>query len=279
MTEWPHPQVSGIPESSRAARRLKGSAAGPAESLGRRLAWLPALLVSWIVANIGAVLVAAGMIGLGFFTTKVLLSVQPIVEADEWVPEWLEAHRTPFLNDVSYWGSMMSHAPVLIPLVGFSVLLLVLRGRWRMASFPVQAGLAEALAYALTVAFVVRVRPDVVQLDTFNMNHSFPSGHVAASIAVYGSLALLLTAHVRASWARIGIWAAAAAIPVIVAWSRMYRGEHHPIDVLAGALMGIGALTVALFAARTAREVAEVRAAKRARRDFVATSSPAEGQP
>jgi membrane-associated phospholipid phosphatase len=278
MTDWPHSQVSGIPESSRAAVRLKATDEGPAEWLGRRLTWLPALLVSWIVANVGALLVAGGMIGLGFFTTKVLLSIQAIEDADEWLPRWLESHRTPFLDDASYLGSNMSHAPVLIPLVGLVALMLVLRGRWRMASFPVQAGLAEALAYGLTVLFVVRMRPDVVRLDTFQITHSFPSGHVAASIAVYGSLALLLTAHVRANCARVPIWAIAAAIALLVAWSRLYRGEHHPIDVAAGALMGLGALTAALFAARTARVVAESRAAKRARRDFVPTPAPAEGQ-
>jgi membrane-associated phospholipid phosphatase len=278
MTDWPHPQISGIPESSRAALRLKATDEGPAEWIGRRLTWLPALLVSWIVANVGALLVAGGMIGLGFFTTKVLLAIQAIEDADEWLPTWLEAHRTPLLDQASYVGSMISDAPVLIPLVGLVILMLVLRGRWRMASFPLQAGLAEALAYSLTVAFVVRRRPDVVQLDTFNMSHSFPSGHIAAAIAVYGSLALLLTAHVTQIWVRRAIWTTAAIIPFVVAASRMYRGEHHPLDVAAGALMGLGALTAALFAARTARVVAEVRAAKRARRDFVATPSPAEGQ-
>jgi undecaprenyl-diphosphatase len=110
------------------------------------------------------------------------------------------------------------------------------------------------------------------------MYHSFPSGHVAASIAVYGSLALLLTAHVRATWARVVIWTVAGVIPMVVAWSRMYRGQHHPIDVLGGALMGIGALLGALFAARTARTVAELRATKRAARNPVPSPALAKGQ-
>jgi membrane-associated phospholipid phosphatase len=278
MTDWPHPQVRGIPEGSRSSLRLEAASDGPAEWLGRRLTWLPSLLVSWIVANVSAVLVAAGMIGLGFFTTKVLLSIQAVQAADEWLPRWLEDHRTPFLNDASYAGSMMAHAPILVPLVGIVVLMLVLRGRWRTASFPVQAGLAEALAYSLTVLLVVRIRPPVVQLDHFMMTHSFPSGHVAASIAVYGSLALLLTAHVKATWVRAHIWAIAGLIPLVVAWSRLYRGEHHPIDVAAGALMGLGALTAALFAARTARTVAEIRAERRAARDFVPSPAAAEGR-
>jgi membrane-associated phospholipid phosphatase len=278
MTEWPHPTISGVPADSRSAQRLKAAHEGHAERLGRRLTWMPSLLVSWVVANVGALILAAGMIGLGLFTTKVLLSIDAVAAADEWLPNWLEAHRTPFLTDASYVASNLSHAPVLIPLVGVVVLMLVLRGRWRTASFPVQAGLAEKLAYGLTVLLVVRVRPPVEQLDSFTPTHSFPSGHVGAGIAVYGSLALLLTAHVKAAWARTVIWTITVGLVVAVAWSRMYRGSHHLIDVAAGVLLGISALLVALFAARTARTVAEIRAAKRAEQAAVPALATAEAQ-
>ncbi len=39
-------------------------------------------------------------------------------------------------------------------------------------------------------------------------------------------------------------------LPVIVALSRLYRGMHHLSDVVAGVLVGIGALLIALLAAR-----------------------------
>jgi membrane-associated phospholipid phosphatase len=256
--------ISGLPESSLAARRIQPQAGGPAERLGRRLRRIPSLLVSWIVANVGAVLLGGAMIALGFYVTKVLLSIPGFAWADEQVPLWLAAHRTPFWTDVSHVASGIAGASVIVPLVGLTVVALILWRRWRLASFLVQAGLAEALAYSLTVKFVHRPRPPVVQLDTYNLMHSFPSGHVAASIAVYGSLAMLLTGHFRAWWLRIPIWGLATAIPLVVAWSRMYRGEHHLIDVAAGVLMGVGALGVAIFAARTARAAARLRAARRA---------------
>ena len=123
-----------------------------------------------------------------------------------------------------------------------------------------QAILAEVLTYGLVTRFIERPRPEPVeQLDTFNLLHSYPSGHVAASVAIYGSLALLLAAHFKDIRARVAIWTVAAGFPLVVASSRIYRGEHHPIDVVAGALMGVGAICVALFAARTARRVAELR--------------------
>ena len=57
-----------------------------------------------------------------------------------------------------------------------------------------------------------------------------PLGHVAASIAVYSGFALLLTSRMTSTRAKALVWAAALAIPPIVAVSRMYRGMHHPLD-------------------------------------------------
>jgi len=273
----PPVKVSGVPLDSRASRRIKPSAGGPAERLGDRMRRIHPLLVSWIVANVGAVLLAVLMIGLGFFVTKVLLSSEAIADADAWLPRWFNDHRTPFLNDASYYASMISDRPVLIPLVAIVVFSLVLRKRWRLGSYFLQAILAEVLTYGLVTRFVHRRRPEPVdQLDEFNLLHSFPSGHVAASVAIYGSLGLLLAAHFKDIRARIAIWTVAVGFTLVVATSRVYRGEHHPIDVVGGVIMGIGAVCVALFAARTARRVAELRHEKHVAQRAAAASAAAE---
>jgi membrane-associated phospholipid phosphatase len=258
----PRPPVSGVPEDSRASRRIKPRAGGPSERLAPKLRRLPSLAVSWLVAQPGLLLLGAFMIALGFFLTEVVLKNDAILRADQRFPEWLESQRTSFWTDLSYAGSYIGDAPILIPIVAGVALFLVLQNRWRTASFVVQAGLVEFSCYGLTVIFISRLRPDVVRLDPFNIYHSFPSGHVAASTAVYGAMALLLAAHFKALPLRIAIWSVAAAIPIVVALSRMYRGEHHPLDVASGMLMGVGAIIIALFAARTARAVAELRAEK-----------------
>ena len=260
MTEiTPPTHVSGVPVDSRAGRRLKAGEGGWAEHLGDRLRLLPSLFVSWLVANAGVVLMAAVMVAIGFFVTKVLLSIDAVVTADEWLPIWVEGQRTPFWDDASYVASNLADRYVLIPLIGVVGLFLVARRRWRMASFVLQAALAEVLCYAIVTYFVSRPRPPVVQMDPFNLTHSYPSGHVAASVAIYGALTLLVAAHFKDIRMRVFVWTFGALFPLVVAASRIYRGEHHPIDVIAGALMGAGALVVALFAGRTARRVAELR--------------------
>lgn len=270
----PPTHVSGVPLDSRAGRRLKAGEGGPAQRLAHRLRHLPSLFVSWVVANAGVVVLAAIMVGLGFFVTKVLLSFDAVVSADQRLPVWAEGQRTPFLDDASYLASNLADRYVLIPLIGVVGLFLVMRRRWRMASFVLQAALAEVLCYALVTYFVSRPRPPVEQMDPFNLTHSYPSGHVAASVAIYGALTLLLAAHYKDIRMRVFIWTFGALFPLVVAASRIYRGEHHPSDVIAGVLMGAGALAVALFAGRTARRVAELRKERHA--GEVSVEAPAE---
>jgi membrane-associated phospholipid phosphatase len=237
---------------------------GGAEWLGNRLRRrLPALLVSLLVGSVGALVLAGMMVTLGLFTTGALLSVSKIAEADAKVPLWLASHRTPFLTDASYIVSKLADAPVLIPLVGLFVFALALRRRWIRATFLSLAALVEVWGYLLTTRFVDWRSTNTAHQDNFPWN-SFPAGHVAAAIAIYGALAFVLSAHFSQPRARAAVWVMATAIALAVAVSRMYRGEHHLLDVVAGAAMGIGALFVALLGEQIARIVAELRAAKHA---------------
>ena len=62
---------------------------------------LPSLVVSWVVANIGAALLAGAMIVLGLFVTRVVLGSSACpAGADDRFPEWLAAHRSAFW---SHW--------------------------------------------------------------------------------------------------------------------------------------------------------------------------------
>jgi membrane-associated phospholipid phosphatase len=64
--------------------------------------------------------------------------------------------------------------------------------------------------------------------------HSFPSGHTAGSVAVARAAGRIYPE------ARLAANAAAAAIALI----QVPRGAHYPIDVAAGALIGLGAEAV-----------------------------------
>ena len=139
---------------------------------------------------------------------------------------------------------------VLPLLVGSLALFFAIRRRWQLAAYVVFALAVESALYRVTTLVIHRHRPDVVRLDHLPVNASYPSGHTAASVAVYVGLALLLTARAKGTRYFNLVWGLALLIPVFVAGSRMYRGMHHPIDTLAGVGVGLLALTAVIFACR-----------------------------
>ena len=79
---------------------------------------------------------------------------------------------------------------------------------------------------------------------------SFPSGHAASAMAVYGFLAILL---LRSPAGRGFGWAAASAMGLLIAaiaLSRLVLGVHYASDVLGGLLAGGLALSLAALALR-----------------------------
>jgi undecaprenyl-diphosphatase len=90
-----------------------------------------------------------------------------------------------------------------------------------------------------------RARPSVKSEQVWNgprwsdsKYHSFPSGHVDASLGFFAVLLL-------ANW-RIGL--PCLAIPIVIGFSRMYLGAHYLSDVVCAALLGIvSAIVVAKF--------------------------------
>jgi undecaprenyl-diphosphatase len=235
-------------------------------AVGRRLARLPAaghpvftyatgVLLSWCV-------IAATSILLGLLVTKVLLHVHGVASDDGWLDRVLAHHRDGALDRTSLVGSTMAGGVVLPALAAVYVLVAVLFKHWRLAAFIPCALLVESGSYRATTMVVHRHRPNVIRLEHLPVNASYPSGHTAASIAVYGGLALLAASSVRRRWVQVVVWAVAVLIPIFVAFSRIYRGMHHPLDVVGGIVIGVAAL-IALVAVSRASRLAALQAARR----------------
>jgi undecaprenyl-diphosphatase len=130
---------------------------------------------------------------------------------------------------------------VLIGVVLAAALGLWLRGRWRSAVTLVVAYAVTDATVAVVKLIVERPRPD--EALTHANGFSFPSGHSAMSMAVYGCLAFAL-ARASRGFPRVACALAGAAIVVAIGLSRIYLGVHYPTDVVAGWITGAAIVTV-----------------------------------
>ncbi len=238
---------------------------GPAERFADTVGDRHPVLAFFLALVSGYVLLAAASIVVGLLVTDVLLDVDSVQRLDERFPHWLEGERTDGLTDASWVGTELAGGyliPIALALIG---LVMAILRKWRVAAYVLFAVAVESATYRVTTLFVERRRPEVERLESLPVDASYPSGHTAASIALYSGLALLLTSRFAHGRWRVLIWVIAIAIPPIVALSRIYRGMHHPIDALAGVPIGIAAIVVVVFACRVAgatmarRERAEAR--------------------
>jgi undecaprenyl-diphosphatase len=200
--------------------------------------------------------IASLSVAAGLLVTNVLLHVHGVASGDESLVRILARHRSTDLTDASLVGSIMAGGVVLPIVAGLAALVAATVKHWRLAGFLLFALAVESGAYRATTLVVHRHRPEVHRLENLPVNASYPSGHTAASIVVYGGVALLVTSRITHRGARVAIWTVAALIPLFVAFSRMYRGMHHPLDVAGGALIGIAALSALVLVSRAARSAA-----------------------
>ena len=207
----------------------------------------------------GYALLVTAIVFLGLVLIHVLLPIGGLGEADEDFSQWLAENRTPTQEDVSWVGSTLSGGVVIPALIGICLVTFLIMRRWILAAFVVFVVAVESATYRVTTSIVERERPDVERLESLPVDASYPSGHTAAAVALYGGLLLLLASRFDNAVVRISAVVLGVAIPLFVSWARMYRGMHHPTDVAAGLLMGLGALVILVFAARAARAAAERR--------------------
>jgi undecaprenyl-diphosphatase len=238
---------------------------GPAENLARSFGGLHPAIVFTVAMLAGLAAIAALSIGLGFLVTRVLEPAWGIGTSEQHLSEWLAAHRTSSRTEASLIGSIVAGGVVLPIIAGSIALVCALLKKWRIAAFAVFALGVESATYRATTLAVHSHRPRVARLEHLPVNASYPSGHTAAAIAVYGGLVLLLTSRFTGEAFRAVAWGFAVAIVTFVALSRMYRGMHHGLDVGGGVVVGIAALFVVVFACRTAGAAAELRRSVRTR--------------
>jgi len=228
------PVTEGLEPEARAD--LRPAQADPAAGNGRNRGRIAAaILVAWV-------LILGVVVGLGELVVK---DGNGNVLGDETIPHWFAAHRTPPWTRWSLvFTTLGATQAILIVSLATCVVFLAVTRSWRPVIFLATLMFGELAAFLTAAAVVKRPRPEVSHLDQHLPTSAFPSGHEAATCCLYIALAILVIGHARGWWRWLFL-IPAVTMPVLVAISRMYRGEHHPTDILGSLIFSALWLTAA----------------------------------
>jgi undecaprenyl-diphosphatase len=153
----------------------------------------------------------------------------PVPALEVSISEWFRGLSSPTLDPLMMMADTVGSVGVIGVGVTLVVALLLLRGSLRTALALLAAGISGYLVNLALKWAVDRPRPNGPQAWG-----GYPSGHMLLTTVLVVSMVLL----VRASrWRRLAVGAAAVVLAVM-GFSRLYLGEHYPIDVVGG--LGIG---------------------------------------
>ncbi len=221
MVAWARPRTGVFP-------RVALSLLDPArpESLGLLIAAVMLLGGAWMFLGI----------------LEDVVSSDPLVQFDHVVFTALQKLRTGLVDEVMIAATELGSATVAIAVIAAVAVVLAWKRCWRTLAYWLTAvGFAQALVWILKMT-LERARP-MAMYDAAD-RFSFPSGHAASSIVLYGFLAFLL-AHEKRAKIRLAITLLAAGLVGLIAFSRLYLGAHWLSDVLAS--LSLGTAWVALL--------------------------------
>jgi membrane-associated phospholipid phosphatase len=158
-----------------------------------------------------------------------------LVGADQAIYGWLQDLRSPFGDATFVVITELGDTDVVVPLTVAVFLRLAWGGGWRAAIYWLGAVAGASTLNTAVKALVQRGRPEDLSYTGWSL-FSFPSGHCAVNLVVYGFLALLLAHGAHSAWRRAALLGAGWTL--LIALSRVYLGAHWFSDVLGGLALG-----------------------------------------
>ena len=148
---------------------------------------------------------------------------------------------TPFMK-------VVTHSTDTITIVILCAALVLIPMTRKTMGLPLTAAaLINMGTYKAMKHIFLRARPDVVYHIVEQGGYSFPSGHSATSMLVYGLLFYLVGKYCKNQKLKVLLQTVCGILVLTVGPSRLYVGVHWATDVLAGWCVGAAVLMAAVY--------------------------------
>ena len=166
----------------------------------------------------------------------------------------LFSNRSGFLSDlflnITYLGSN-----IFIVFLSAVVICALIISRKKYTALVFAGSIfATGLSVYFIKILVSRVRPDSVFALYLESSPSFPSGHSAMSLCLYGLLAYLAVLLFKKKYQKVIILIISILLIVLIGFSRVYLGVHYSSDVLAGFIVAVPWLLLGAHLIKNLRE-------------------------
>ncbi len=170
-----------------------------------------------------------------------------IIRTDDFISHVFYELRTSYLIQIFLGFSFLGKAAV----VSSVALLVVVIALWKKKQkyiLPLLLTVAgTGLTVYLTKLLIHRVRPSGDIAYYLEETFSFPSGHSAVAVALYGYITYLLLKETVGRKLRTNILFTGIFLVFLIGLSRLYLGVHFLSDVLGGYLIGLIWLIIGIW--------------------------------
>lgn len=213
----------------------------------------PALRAAVRDLAVRGILPAVALLAVGLLVGRFLVAPVSALTGEDQLNVRFQSGRTASLDYVARLASTIGGVTGNAIICVLAMLLLwAMSRKWWLATLPLIALNLHIVVHIATSTLIARPRPQVEQLDIGQPTASFPSGHMGATTAQLLVVVLFLWYRVESPTARIVIITITGGYLLVLAWSRIYLGMHHPSDVIWGALNGVSCGLIAwLYLRRT----------------------------
>jgi membrane-associated phospholipid phosphatase len=157
------------------------------------------------------------------------------MEVSAW---FFNQRRSPLSQAAYYFTQLGTTLGICLSTVLLGLILLWKKRAWYLLPL-LAAVLGSGLSSRLSKLHFQRERPLHLAYYDPEATYSFPSGHATSSMALVGILCYFILLEVKNTRARVALCLAGAMYILLMGMSRIYLGVHFFTDVVAGYLLGL----------------------------------------